>query len=178
MATQAQIEANRRNALHSTGPKTAAGKRASSQNAARSTKRYDPDYARVLEIYRDILEDAALDVPEHGAPEYQRLGFQLAVAEARLETVRLREVEHLVSQNTFKEMSAEKAEFQKALLDGLFSREDEKEGLKLVKAVERLLGQAERTRTLEIIRVRKAAEKVRIYALKNFRLALNQGSKH
>ena len=178
MATQAQIEANRRNALHSTGPKTAAGKRASSQNAARPTKRYDPDYARVLEIYRDILEDAALDVPEHGAPEYQRLGFQLAVAEARLETVRLREVEHLVSQNTFKEMSAEKAEFQKALLDGLFSREDEKEGLKLVKAVERLLGQAERTRSFEIIRVRKAAEKVRLFSLKNFRLALNQRSAH
>ena len=178
MATQAQIEANRRNALHSTGPKTAAGKRASSQNAARSTKRYDPDYARVLEIYRDILEDAALDVPEHGAPEYLRLGFQLAVAEARLETVRLREVEHLVSQSTFKEMSAEKAEFQKALLDGLFSREDEKEGLKLVKAVERLLGQVDRTRSFEIIRVRKAAEKVRLFALKNFRLALNQGSKH
>ena len=131
-----------------------------------------------MEIYRDILEDAELDVPEHGAPEYLRLGFQLAVAEARLEIIRLREVEHLVSQNTFKEMSAEKAEFQKALLDGLFSREEEKEGLKLVKAVERLLGQVDRTRTLEIIRVRKAAEKVRIYALKNFRLALNQGSEH
>ena len=75
-------------------------------------------------------------------------------------------------------MSAEKAEFQKALLDGLFSREEEKEGLKLVNAVERLLGQVERTRTFEIIRVRKAAEKARIYALKNFRLALNQRSRH
>ena len=131
-----------------------------------------------MEIYRDILEDAELDVAEHGAPEYLRLGFQLAVAEARLETVRLREVEHLVSQNMFKEMSTEKAEFQKALMDGLFSREDEKEGLKLVNAVERLLGQVDRTRTLEIIRVRKAAENARIYALKNFRLALNQRSAH
>ena len=91
---------------------------------------------------------------------------------------RLREVEHLVSQNTFKEMLTEKAEFQKALLDGLFSREDEKEGLKLVKAVERLLSQVDRTRTLEIIRVRKAAEKMRLFALKNFRLALNQRSGH
>ena len=75
-------------------------------------------------------------------------------------------------------MSAEKAEFQKALLDGLFSREDEKEGLKLVKAVQRLLGQVDRTRSFEIIRVRKAVEKVRLYALKNFRVALNQGSEH
>jgi hypothetical protein len=64
------------------------------------------------------------------------------------------------------------------LLDGLFSREDEKEGLKLVKAVERLLGQVDRTRSFEIIRVRKAAEKVRLFALKNFRLALNQRSAH
>jgi hypothetical protein len=33
MATPAQIEANRRNARKSTGPKTAAGKAASSRNA-------------------------------------------------------------------------------------------------------------------------------------------------
>ena len=33
MATQAQIEANRRNAAHSTGPKTDEGKARSSQNA-------------------------------------------------------------------------------------------------------------------------------------------------
>src|SRR5450432_1212332 len=33
MATQTQIEANRRNALHSTGPRTAEGKAASSMNA-------------------------------------------------------------------------------------------------------------------------------------------------
>ena len=36
MATQKQIEANRRNAQHSTGPRTAEGKRASSQNALKS----------------------------------------------------------------------------------------------------------------------------------------------
>ena len=35
MATQRQIAANRRNALHSTGPKTEAGKAASSSNALR-----------------------------------------------------------------------------------------------------------------------------------------------
>ena len=33
MATRAQIEANRRNALKSTGPRTSAGKAASSRNA-------------------------------------------------------------------------------------------------------------------------------------------------
>ena len=36
MATQKQIDANRRNALHSTGPRTAEGKAASSMNALKS----------------------------------------------------------------------------------------------------------------------------------------------
>src|ERR1700675_2388644 len=36
MATQSQIEANRRNAQHSTGPRTAQGKAASSMNALKT----------------------------------------------------------------------------------------------------------------------------------------------
>jgi len=60
MATAAQIAANRRNALKSTGPRTAAGKAASSRNAlrhgltARATVVLDEDAQDFLRLRTEL----------------------------------------------------------------------------------------------------------------------------
>ena len=59
MATPAQIEANRRNARKSTGPKTAAGKAASSRNAlthGMTASIADADVRAFYEIIREMMD--------------------------------------------------------------------------------------------------------------------------
>ena len=62
MPTQKQIEANRLNALHSTGPRTPEGKRASSQNALKSGLDADSQF-----VLGESREDFALLQAEHDA---------------------------------------------------------------------------------------------------------------
>src|SRR5215831_18953470 len=72
MATQKQIEANRRNAQRSTGPRTGAGKAASAKNALKTGM-----YAQSLTIFDENPADL-----EHLIDEYfQR--FQPATPEER-----------------------------------------------------------------------------------------------
>ena len=56
MATRAQIEANRRNAAKSTGPKSALGRKASSQNARRHGLRASVDGELELEFLQMLRE--------------------------------------------------------------------------------------------------------------------------
>ena len=84
MATPAQIAANRRNALRSTGPRTVAGKARSSRNASRQGRAFEPDPADVRATYfaitgKDLSAEA--DIPDP-------VSFRLAVAEAWLSLAR------------------------------------------------------------------------------------------
>ena len=80
MATRAQIEANRRNAIKSTGPRTEEGRVASSQNARRHGLRAAVDEKLTLEfldMLREHFEWADIDDTPSAA-------IELAAAEARL----------------------------------------------------------------------------------------------
>jgi hypothetical protein len=71
MSTQAQVEANRKNALKSTGPRTAEGKEASSQNATKHGLRTNRNVIKTesqdeFEIYR---ENMIADLSPDGAME-------------------------------------------------------------------------------------------------------------
>jgi hypothetical protein len=95
MATPAQIEANRRNARKSTGPKTAAGKAASSRNAlthGMTAAIADEEVRAYYEIIREMmpLEGLGLD-----AARAEVRALELATAEARLARARLAEVREL-----------------------------------------------------------------------------------
>jgi hypothetical protein len=75
MPTQKQIEANRLNALHSTGPRTPEGKRASSQNALKSGLDADSQF-----VLGESREDFALLQAEHYshfAPRTPEARFQV-----------------------------------------------------------------------------------------------------
>jgi len=86
MASQKQIEANRRNALKSTGPLSASGKKRASRNAYRHglSTPMDSDFARAVEdlahcILGDTEDKHAVDLARHAA-------------EAELELARVRRV--------------------------------------------------------------------------------------
>ena len=91
MATPAQIAANRRNALKSTGPRTGQGKRASSRNAvkygvyAQSSEEELKPTVEVIEAEFDVTgHDPSSDAIRAGAA-------RLAVAEVRLARARQEE---------------------------------------------------------------------------------------
>ena len=89
MATRAQIEANRRNARKSTGPRTAEGKAASSCNAVTHGLTVAVSDEAVLTYYRAICEaggEASLR-PE-AAEKIAALAMRLARAEAQMAQVR------------------------------------------------------------------------------------------
>src|ERR1022692_96496 len=95
MSTQAQIDANRRNAQHSTGPKTEAGKATSSRNGTRfglfSTNNCilpgeQEEYDNMCHIVWDELAPVG-GLEELMAGEYVRCAWRLrrcAMAEQRL----------------------------------------------------------------------------------------------
>lgn len=89
MATRAQIEANRRNALKSTGPRTAEGKAASSRNAVTHGMTLAAQDEAVLEYYRAICEAAgeASLLPD-AAEKLAALAMRLARAEVQMAQVR------------------------------------------------------------------------------------------
>lgn len=89
MATPAQIVANRRNALKSTGPKTGQGKRASSRNAVKHGV-----YAQISEAeLKPTVEaiEAEFDVTGRDPSSDTTRAARLAVAEVRLARARQEE---------------------------------------------------------------------------------------
>lgn len=79
MATRAQIEANRRNAAKSTGPKSALGRKASSQNARRHGLRASVDGELELEFLQMLRENFGWE----GVGDVPGTATDLAAAEAR-----------------------------------------------------------------------------------------------
>lgn len=79
MATRAQIQANRRNATKSTGPRSEEGRRASAQNARRHGLRATVDEDLTLE-FLDMLRDHFRWTDIDDIPS---LAIDLAIAEAR-----------------------------------------------------------------------------------------------
>lgn len=88
MATAAQIAANRRNALRSTGPKSAAGKAQSSKNASSHRLSAEPEPEEVLAHLRKILGKPETTVEECVQTSLGLAAIELAAAEARLDRVR------------------------------------------------------------------------------------------
>lgn len=87
MTSDRRVEANRKNATKSTGPRSADGKRRVSQNARRHGLTTPPDEEAILSWIDIILDDPALarhDLTREG----MSLVASLADAEARLDRVR------------------------------------------------------------------------------------------
>jgi hypothetical protein len=95
MATPAQIEANRRNARKSTGPRTAAGKAASSRNAVTHGLTASIGDAEVRAYYELITEAPLPDGTGVGDVQSDFRALQLAKAEARLARARRGEAQAL-----------------------------------------------------------------------------------
>lgn len=85
MTTQRQIEANRRNAQKSTGPRTRGGAMVSSRNAIRHGLTTPPDSNDVAKWLSVILGVAKLPTPAEieGDPRLQ-VALRLAISEARV----------------------------------------------------------------------------------------------
>lgn len=88
MATAAQIAANRRNALKSTGPKSAAGKARSRKNAASHRLAAEPEPEAVLAHLGRLIGKSDATVEECMQTRLGRAAIELAEAEARLDRVR------------------------------------------------------------------------------------------
>jgi hypothetical protein len=96
MATAAQIAANRRNALRSTGPKTAVGRARAARNAAKHGMNQVPRPAEIFEWFRAIMNCSDAIPDDLGDPK-TRAALDLAVAEAKLMNVKRAERDFLVS---------------------------------------------------------------------------------
>lgn len=82
MTTKKQTAANKANAQKSSGPKSAAGKARSAQNAVKHGVTGRPDWSMVTRFYRMIVEDStALPDPFSSDPR-SRAALALAEAEA------------------------------------------------------------------------------------------------
>jgi hypothetical protein len=88
MATAAQIAANRRNALRSTGPKSAAGKARSRKNAASHRLTAEPEPEDVLAHLRKLIGEPETTIEECMQTSVGLAAIELAEAEARLDRVR------------------------------------------------------------------------------------------
>lgn len=84
MASQSQIEANRRNASLSTGPRTAAGRTVASKNSRRHGLYADPPAELVLAIYRLIVDNPQAHITLQSSSRFELASLRLAEAEARL----------------------------------------------------------------------------------------------
>ena len=87
MTTQRQIEANRRNAGKSTGPRTAAGKAIASRNATRHAMTARPKADAVLAWLKAIGEPLQ-QLPPQQLSDQGHAALNLAAAEARLQQAR------------------------------------------------------------------------------------------
>lgn len=95
MTSQAKIEANRRNAMKSTGPKSVSGKQISAMNSRKHGMTTQPDPKLVLAYFRAILSDESAD--PHKATDDPRAhrALELPSAEARLDCARRLEASFL-----------------------------------------------------------------------------------
>lgn len=96
MTTEAQLQANRRNAKRSTGPNTRGGKEASSKNARKHGLTAVPKFGPILNWYRVILNDDTVFPEPFEQNNRLRAAYSLAEAEARLEQVRRVEADLLM----------------------------------------------------------------------------------
>jgi hypothetical protein len=84
MASRRQIEANRRNARKSTGPKSRAGKRRACQNAIRHGLHRAMTADEILPFYEVIAGDEGFTIDSLATEPRARLAYRLAEAQARL----------------------------------------------------------------------------------------------
>ena len=98
MATRRQLEANRANARRSTGPRTTAGKQASSRNALRHGLNRPPDWDDVVAWYRLVTGDPEVE-PNVLAVSGSREAVALQLAEAQAELSRVRTLQVKASQD-------------------------------------------------------------------------------
>ena len=136
MTTQRQIAANRRNTLRSTGPRTAAGKAASSGNARRHGLTAELDEAAILTRYQLLLEDeTAVPDPLEQDP-YRRSALELARAEAHLQRVRATEEQALhaveVPSKEEEELESMRDRVLETLLDDVFAGQSRTDVFRLV----------------------------------------------
>jgi hypothetical protein len=88
MTSQRQVEANRRNAARSTGPKTAASRAISSKNSRKHGLYADPPADLVHALYCLIVGDPEANIALQSRSNFELASLQLAEAEARLCLVR------------------------------------------------------------------------------------------
>ena len=99
MTTQKQIEANRRNARNSTGPRSREGKARSALNAMTHGLNQRPDAKLIKAWYTEILgEDLAPEVGVH-LSRRQEAAMQLAKAEVLLSRARKASEQHILDPN-------------------------------------------------------------------------------
>lgn len=84
MTSSRQIAANRANATKSTGPKTANGKRKSSQNAQKHGLAAHPAVSEVTRYLRIILNEDACDFAPDTVDVTEMAALRLAAAEAQV----------------------------------------------------------------------------------------------
>lgn len=84
MASQRQIEANRKNSARSTGPRTAVGRATSSRNSRSHGLYSDPPAELVLAIYRLIVDNPEAHIVLQSSSSFELASLRLAESEARL----------------------------------------------------------------------------------------------
>lgn len=94
MTSQQQVEANRRNAACSTGPKTAAGLAISSKNSRRHGLYAAPPADLVRALYCLIVGDPEANITLQSSSDFELASLRLAEAEARLCLVRKMDTDH------------------------------------------------------------------------------------
>jgi hypothetical protein len=92
MSTFPQITANRRNARHSTGPKTPSGKARSRINARRAgvSHPFDVQAADVLALAQEVFLQLSFRFAQSGPNEAQAAALRLAAAQLRIAKIRAR----------------------------------------------------------------------------------------
>lgn len=101
MTSKAKIEANRRNALKSTGPRSKFGKSRSSRNALKHGLTAKTDPQETSEIFQEILDRPDEDFMQSCADDNRVRAMRFAAAEARLRGARLNERELLQEYRRF-----------------------------------------------------------------------------
>ena len=101
MTSKAKIEANRRNALKSTGPRTKFGKFRSSKNAFKHGLTANPDPHQTLMVFQEIIDqpnaDPFMELPDRNAIR----AMSLAASQLRLSAAHQNEREFLVEYKRF-----------------------------------------------------------------------------
>lgn len=97
MASQRQVEANRRNAARSTGPKTMAGLAISSKNSRRHGLYADPPADLVRALYCLIVGDPEANITLQSGSDFELASLRLAEADARLCLVRKIDTDRLTA---------------------------------------------------------------------------------